>query len=265
MNNFGLYIDADNVSHKQMNKIVSEFTPDMNFCIKKIFGDWSKTELKKWSKNVNEYGLEPIQCFRQNKKQSTDIYLITQMMNDIFFYPHIHNYILVSSDSDFIHLCQVLKKINKRLIIFGNKNSLLQNYCDKYIVLNDKKTDTKIKINKLKETLDIKKNEEFLQYFCDAFSDNYILTATKFKKKIKQKIKKDKIDFNNLNDYIDKFPDFFLRYQKNKRKNYVIYINDIKNEYVSRKKLIEDKSNFIISYQDVIQNIKFDDLVDLLF
>ena len=65
MNNFGLYIDADNVSHKQMNKIVSEFTPDMNFCIKKIFGDWSKTELKKWSKNVNEYGLEPIQCFRQ--------------------------------------------------------------------------------------------------------------------------------------------------------------------------------------------------------
>ena len=185
-------------------------------------------------------------------------------MNDIFFYPHIYNYILVSSDSDFIHLCQVLKKINKKLIIFGNKNSLLKNYCDKFIVLNDKKTDTKKQKIKLKESSDIKKNEEILQHFCDAFSDNYILTATKFKKKIKEKIKKDKIDFNKLNDYIDKFPDF-LRYQKNKRKNYVIYINDIKNEYVSKNKLIEDKSNFVISYQDVIQNIKFDDLVELLF
>lgn len=263
MNNFALYIDADNVSHKQMSKIVSEFTQDMNFCVKKIFGDWSKTELKKWGKHVNDYGLEPIQCFRQNKKQSTDIYLITQMMNDIFFYPHIHNYILVSSDSDFIHLCQVLKKINKRIIIFGNKNSLLKNYCDKFIVLNDKEGQKKQ--SNILEISNKKNNEEILQCFCDAFSDNYILTATKFKKKIKEKIKKNKLDFNKLNEYIDKFPDFFLRYQKNKRKNYVIYVNDIKNEYVNKQQLIEDKSNFIISYQDVIQNIKFNDLVELLF
>ena len=264
MNNFALYIDADNVSHKQVSKIFSEFSSDMNFCIKKIFGDWSKTELKKWSKHVNDYGLEPVQCFRQNKKQSTDIYLITQMMNDIFFYSHIYNYILVSSDSDFIHLCQTLKKINKKIIVFGNKNSVLKNYCDNFYVLNDKKEDKKIKKNITKNEPN-KNNVEILQYFCDAFSDNYILTATKFKKKIKQKINKNKIDFNKLNDYIDKFPDFFLRYQKNKRKNYVIYINDIKNEYNCKEQLIEDKSNFIISYQDVIQNIKFGDLLELLF
>ena len=46
MNNFALYIDADNVSYKQMSKIVSEFTPDMNFCIKKNFWRLVKNRIK---------------------------------------------------------------------------------------------------------------------------------------------------------------------------------------------------------------------------
>ena len=264
MNNYAIYIDADNVSYKHMNFIVSQFKQNTNFCIKKIFGDWSKTELKNWSKLISEYGLEPIQCFRHNKKQSTDIYLITQMINDLFFFPHIQNYILVSSDSDFIHLCQTIKKLNKKIYIFGDKSSILKNYCDYFFVLNKNIEKSKMnKNNKLK--LLNKNNEEILKHFCDAFSDNYILTLTKFKKKIKQNIKKDQIDFKKINEYLEKFPDYFLQYQKNKRKNYVIYINDIKNEYKNKNKIINDKSNFIISYQDIIQNIDFDDLINLLY
>ena len=44
-----LYIDADNVSYKILNKLEKDI--DMtDLMINKIYGDWSKTELKNWIK-----------------------------------------------------------------------------------------------------------------------------------------------------------------------------------------------------------------------
>ena len=77
-----LYIDADNVSYKCIEDIFSHIKVE-ELIVKKIYGDWSKPELKNWINIVIDYGLEPIQCFRIGKKQSTDIKLITDVTNDI--------------------------------------------------------------------------------------------------------------------------------------------------------------------------------------
>lgn len=40
---------------------------------------------------INNYGLEPIQCFRIGKKQSTDIKLITDVITDVYNYKNIND------------------------------------------------------------------------------------------------------------------------------------------------------------------------------
>ena len=108
-----LYIDADNISYKLIKEINTHINLK-NINIKKVYGDWSKKELKNWEKNIYDYGLEPVQCFRIAQKQSTDIKLITDLIEDLHTIDVINNIFLITSDSDFTHVCQLIKKkINK--------------------------------------------------------------------------------------------------------------------------------------------------------
>ena len=66
-----LYIDADNISYTYISDIINNIKSNNDkLYIKKIYCDWSKPESINCSKNIVEYGLEPIQCFRMGKKQS---------------------------------------------------------------------------------------------------------------------------------------------------------------------------------------------------
>ena len=91
-----LYIDADNVSYKILNKLEKDIDLT-DLMINKIYGDWSKTELKNWIKKIIKYGMEPIQCFRISKKQTTDIRLITDLLNDIYTNDNIKHIYLCTS------------------------------------------------------------------------------------------------------------------------------------------------------------------------
>jgi len=244
MNNIGLYIDADNISYKYAEKLFQEIELYGNFFVKKIFADWSKTETKSWAKIIEKYGLEPIQCFRHNKKQSTDIYLITQVINDTYFLPRINHYILATSDSDFIHLCQNLKKLGKQLTIFGNDNSILKNYCDNYVSIEDN-----ININNLEKDL------------IDTMEDAYIMSYTKFKKKSKVK-KVSKNDLENFFEYSNKF----ILYQKKKgRKKYVIYLGSLKNKYNYKEEIYDDVDYINKKYKDVLKIVDLDEIANFLF
>lgn len=241
MNNIGLYIDADNISHKYAEKLFQEIELYGNFFVKKIFADWSKTETKSWAKIIEKYGLEPIQCFRHNKKQSTDIYLITQVINDTYFLPRINHYILATSDSDFIHLCQNLKKLGKQLTIFGNDNSILKNYCDNYISIEDKTNLEKDLINSME--------------------DAYIISFTKFKKKSKVK----QINKNDLERFLEDNNKFILYQKKKGRKKYVIYLGSLKNKYNCKEEIYEDIDYINKKYKDVLKIVDINEIVNFLF
>ena len=68
MQNIAIYIDADNVSYKIGKNLLSKVSSLGHINIKKIYGDWSKQELKNWHQLIINLGLEPIQCFRLNRK-----------------------------------------------------------------------------------------------------------------------------------------------------------------------------------------------------
>ena len=77
--NCAIYIDADNVSYKSIEEILSKAS-NCNIIIKKIFADWTDESMKKWAKKSKEYGFQGIQCFGNDKKQTSDIYMITDII-----------------------------------------------------------------------------------------------------------------------------------------------------------------------------------------
>ena len=128
-----LYIDADNISYKSINIINNKINLD-DIHIKKIFGDWSRTELKNWNKRCLDYGLQQIQCQYIGRKQSTDIKLTIDIIEDINKYD-ISKIYLITSDSDFTHLCNHIKANNIYLTVISINDTILQNYVNEYMYI----------------------------------------------------------------------------------------------------------------------------------
>lgn len=242
-----LYIDADNVSYKILNKLEKDI--DMtDLMIKKIYGDWSKTELKNWIKKIIKYGMEPIQCFHISKKQTTDIRLITDLLNDIYTNDNIKHIYLCTSDVDYSYVCQLIKKKSIYLTVISTQSSVLKNYANDYI-------DTSI------QEIEYVKNE--LDYFIQAISGNYILLISTFKKELKKIIPDEfNIKWKSLESLLNEYNDYFMIIKK-KNRVYIIFINNF---------LVYDKNN-IYKYRTKIENnyknifliIDFESFVNQLF
>lgn len=254
----GIYIDSDNISYKYAKKLMEDMECRGTFAIKKIFGDWSKTESKNWQKKIQKFGLEPVQCFRHNKKQSTDIYLITQLMSDLFFFPRIEHIILVTSDSDFYHACQNIKKLGKYVTVIGNDDSILKSVCDEYININSY-LDNSLNDELISED----ESEIILKNLISAFDNDKILRLSKFKKKLSgvltKKMRK------NTEILLEKYPNNFFIYQKKKgKRKHVINITNIKKTYKS-KKTFSKKIQNDVDYHNVLQIVTIDELSKHLY
>ena len=81
--NCAIYIDADNISYKHANEIITKAS-NSNVIIKKIYADWSSEQMKNWVVKAKEYGFQGVQCFGNFKKQTSDIYMITDIFIDIY-------------------------------------------------------------------------------------------------------------------------------------------------------------------------------------
>jgi hypothetical protein len=232
-----LYIDADNVSYKCIEDIFSHIKVE-KLIVKKIYGDWSKPELKNWINIVIDYGLEPIQCFRIGKKQSTDIKLITDVTNDIYSNNNINHIYLVSSDIDFTHLCQLIRQKSIYLTILSLQESVLKNYANEFININNE--------------------DKLLLKLVDIMGNNYVMTFAKFKKEVKVKIKLDRKIDDVINDYNEVF-----MLTKKKNKYYIIYINDFID--YTKKNFIKDKHIIMEQYKTIFLILTFEELYDYLF
>lgn len=305
MDTIGLYIDADNVSYKIGKKLLSKVSSQGHINIKKIYGDWSKPELKSWHQLIIKLGLEPMQCFRHNKKQSSDIHLITDLINDLHYYSYLTKIVLVSSDSDFSHLCHCIKKMGKKLLIVGHKKSILKNLADQYWYAYDlydkselKQTKKIIDYDSIVSDKQFKDQRSYKNVICqksskkrkrgqiisfcnkkinDICEQDYLVIFTKIikgclvirstilVKKINIKLKpyKIKLSWANIEEYLEKYSEYFAIYKKNKNKIYIIYIKDLinYNEDEYDNNIIKIKKE----YYSIFQIISSDDLKDLLF
>ncbi|MCI2063090.1 MAG: NYN domain-containing protein [Eubacteriaceae bacterium] len=114
-----LLIDSDNVSADYIDLILDKVNEEGVTTYRRIYGDWTRTETKKWKSVLLENSITPIQQFSNTKgKNSTDISLIIDAM-DILYSGKVDGFCIVSSDSDFTKLASRLRESGMTVIGMG--------------------------------------------------------------------------------------------------------------------------------------------------
>jgi len=133
-----LLIDSDNVSAKYLDFILDKVNEEGITTYKRIYGDWTRTESKKWKDTLLGNSLTPIQQFGNTVgKNSTDAAMIIDAM-DILYTGKVDGFCIVSSDSDFTRLASRLREENMMVIGMGEKKTptALIEACNKFINLD---------------------------------------------------------------------------------------------------------------------------------
>jgi uncharacterized protein (TIGR00288 family) len=237
--NIAVYVDGDNANHKDFCYIYEEIKKYGRIIIGRIYGDWSKTEIKGWREISINYAFESVNCISLSKKNSTDIYLICDILKDLYNNNNINTFIIVSSDSDYSHVTKRIRSEGKKVFGFGSKNTpnMLKNSCDIFIS------------NEVLKNIDDEENNILSNKLLYLSEDNnelrYIFTSFKGRKKI------DIIELKkNLSDIYDtkkKFSSDTYRY----------FEKYIESKYPNYFRFIEiNKSIHIVIIADLIDTIK---------
>lgn len=189
--NIALYIDGDNANYKDFLYIFEEIKKHGRVIIGRIYGDWTRTEMKGWKDVSINFALESVNCFSLSRKNSTDIYLICDILQDLYKNNHIDIYIIVSSDSDYTHVTKRIRALGKKVIGIGRKNtpSMLKNACDIFIsteiIKNEIECDSDEEENNDYKSLSefINDNQE-LEYILKSFKNNKRIQISKLKRNL---------------------------------------------------------------------------------
>lgn len=136
---FALLIDSDNVSAEYVQKILDELTKFGIVTIKRIYGDWTRSNSNKWKTVLLSNSIQPMQQFAYTSgKNATDSFLIIDAM-DILYSNNVEGFCLVTSDSDFTRLASRLREAGKIVIGMGETKTpeAFVSACDRFIYLNN--------------------------------------------------------------------------------------------------------------------------------
>lgn len=134
-----LLIDADNISYKYINYLLTKLNSFGRVTIKRIYGDFSDQQKSPWKETATQLGLKPVQQYTYNSgKNNADSALIIEAM-DILHSHGVNAFCLATSDSDFTSLSMRLKEDNMFIIGAGEDktpNSFITT-CDRFIILGE--------------------------------------------------------------------------------------------------------------------------------
>lgn len=130
-----ILIDADNAQPAITENLMAEIAKYGTANVKRIYGDWTQSQLRGWKDLLLEYSIQPIQQFGYTRgKNSTDSALIIDAM-DLLYTKRFDGFCLVSSDSDFTKLAARIRESGLVVYGFGEKKtpSPFVAACDKFI------------------------------------------------------------------------------------------------------------------------------------
>ncbi len=133
-----LLIDAENVSPKYIKVILDELSLYGTPAYKRIYGDWTSTDMAAWKKILLENNLTPIQQFSYTQgKNASDSAMIIDAM-DILYTKNCDGFCLVSSDSDFTRLASRLRESRMFVIGMGESKTPMafKSACDTFKYLD---------------------------------------------------------------------------------------------------------------------------------
>lgn len=103
-------IDADNTSAQWAEAIFKEVATIGEASVRRVYGDFSGTQLASWQRKLAAHAVVPHQQFAYTRgKNSSDIALVIDAM-DLLHSGRFDGFVLVSSDSDFTRLASRVRE-----------------------------------------------------------------------------------------------------------------------------------------------------------
>ncbi len=127
-------IDADNITDKVFDDLLTEIAKLGDVTVKRIYGDFTSSANARWKDVLNKYAIKPISQFAYTTgKNATDSALIIDAM-DLLHTHRIDGFCIVSSDSDFTGLATRIKEEGVKVYGFGEKKTpeAFRNACNKF-------------------------------------------------------------------------------------------------------------------------------------
>ncbi len=130
-------IDADNVPSSKIGAVLAEIARFGTASVKRIYGDWTSTQLSGWKTAASEHVIQPVQQFANTVgKNATDSALIIDAM-DLLYTRRFSGFCIISSDSDFTRLATRIREDGLTVYGFGEDKTpaSFRNACDTFTYL----------------------------------------------------------------------------------------------------------------------------------
>ena len=130
-----MLIDGDNAQPSMIEKMLAETTKYGLITIRRIYGDWTASNMGGWKEVLQTHAIQPIQQFRYTVgKNATDSAMIIDAM-DLFYSGNVDGFCLVSSDSDYTRLATRIREQGIFVMGIGKKQTprAFVNACDLFV------------------------------------------------------------------------------------------------------------------------------------
>ena len=137
--NIAVLIDAENISHGYLQQIFENVAAYGKISVRRIYADWTKSNMDTWKQLIHEFSLVTIQQFSNiDSKNVSDFALVIDAM-DFLHEDTVDCFCIVSSDSDFTRLAQRIKEGGKTVIGLGEIKTpkAFINACNEFIHLDE--------------------------------------------------------------------------------------------------------------------------------
>ncbi|MDR2515804.1 MAG: NYN domain-containing protein [Spirochaetaceae bacterium] len=209
-------IDADNTRPAIIEGLLDEVAKYGIASVKRIYGDWTSSNLRSWKERLLEFAIQPIQQFSYTSgKNATDSAMIIDAM-DLLYTEKLDGFCIVSSDSDFTRLAARLRESGRTVYGFGEKKTprAFVSVCDKFIyteILRDGQEDSDDDDSRPvpKPKKDFKVDRKLLKLLRDAVDDLADESGWAYLGAVGQKINNRSSEFDPRNYGFRKLGDLF--------------------------------------------------------
>ncbi len=132
---FAVLIDGDNAQASLLPQSLAEVSKVGLITIKRIYGDWTTTNMNQWKESLHKHAIQPEQQFRYTTgKNATDSAMIIDAM-DLLHSNDVQGFCIVSSDSDYTRLATRIREDGLLVIGVGEKKTpeAFVNACNQFI------------------------------------------------------------------------------------------------------------------------------------
>jgi uncharacterized LabA/DUF88 family protein len=130
-----MLIDGDNAQSSLLAQMLVEAGRHGQVTVRRIYGDWTTSNMNSWKDTLNYHAFQPIQQFRYTiGKNATDSAMIIDAM-DIMHSGAVEGFCLVSSDSDYTRLATRIREAGTFVMGIGEKKTPkpFVNACDVFV------------------------------------------------------------------------------------------------------------------------------------